>query len=278
MAYRTVNETFWISPSVKKLKKAEKYVYLYLITNPHSHYSGLYYLPSSRVIQSESGMKETEFMSSMKKLIDEKAVMFDLESGLVWIVKMLKNLNGGKDLNSKQIKGLRTHIDKLPDFSIIRKFSQFYHLDTSMDRAIDTPMDTPIDRTSDRSIDRSTDERKQKQKQITDVKSTTKVKRQEQSNVNSTSIKNDTVVRLSSFLKGKEERVVSDQWKLTVEIYDSGILRYTKLFIYSAMLQSKGRKNPVGYLIKLLSLGDYVPTDEALRNATISLRDQEIFV
>ena len=45
MAYKAIHDTFWTDPDTKNLKPNDKLVFLYLITNSHTHYSGIYYLP-----------------------------------------------------------------------------------------------------------------------------------------------------------------------------------------------------------------------------------------
>ena len=43
--YRTICCELWTDPKVQSLSVPSTYLFLYLITNTHSHLSGLYYLP-----------------------------------------------------------------------------------------------------------------------------------------------------------------------------------------------------------------------------------------
>src|SRR5688572_3122740 len=47
VSFRTVQTHFWTDPDVRKLPPDSKLLLLYLITNPHTHVSGIYYLPIS---------------------------------------------------------------------------------------------------------------------------------------------------------------------------------------------------------------------------------------
>ncbi|MDI6761149.1 MAG: hypothetical protein QMD05_10030, partial [Candidatus Brocadiaceae bacterium] len=88
MAYRTIDETFWSDPKIKKhLSVEEKLLFLYLITNPHSHYSGIYYLPIA-TITDETSIPEKKLHPCLTHLARVGLGWYDYENDIVWVVNM----------------------------------------------------------------------------------------------------------------------------------------------------------------------------------------------
>jgi len=72
MAYKTINDSFYFDPEVKCLPKAASDLLLYLIINPHSHFSGIYYLPLANVpveskLSADDVNKALDILSRVKK-------------------------------------------------------------------------------------------------------------------------------------------------------------------------------------------------------------------
>ncbi|MFQ6105413.1 MAG: hypothetical protein ACE5OP_14155 [Candidatus Glassbacteria bacterium] len=67
MAYKILSEDFWTDPEVQQLKPEERYLFLYLITNPNSHFSGIYYLPIPFMV-SETGLSERALRGGLEAL------------------------------------------------------------------------------------------------------------------------------------------------------------------------------------------------------------------
>lgn len=87
--YRNIDAAFWTDKKVRRLKPSERLLFLYLITNPHTHVSGLYYLPWL-IAQHESGLTKEDLDLAATTLSDMKLCRFDHENELVWVVQMFK--------------------------------------------------------------------------------------------------------------------------------------------------------------------------------------------
>ena len=118
MAYKNIHDTFWTDSKIRKLSKDEKLLLLYLITNPHSHYTGIYYLPGA-LITVESGVD----LKALSKLIAGGFVKYDPEAMIVWVVKMAKYQMAGK--SPKLIQGAFRHLESMESF-LCGEFETFY--------------------------------------------------------------------------------------------------------------------------------------------------------
>ena len=123
MAYKTIDETFWTDPDVKKkLTPLEKLFFLYLISNPHSHYSGIYYLPKSFIVD-ETGITLAVINKTLEKY--PKMAQYDPEKEIIWVVNMAKHQikQGNRD---NLIKGIGAHLNTLHKSILIKGFLNHY--------------------------------------------------------------------------------------------------------------------------------------------------------
>lgn len=121
MSYKLIHETFWTDPKVKELSVKNKLLFLYCITNPHSHYSGIYYLPES-VIKEETGLSKKEIRYGIDTLSERYLVKYDPQISCIWVVKMFKFQAQGE----KQLKGIENHLKILHNSSLIKDFLDYY--------------------------------------------------------------------------------------------------------------------------------------------------------
>ncbi len=87
--YRTIDASFWTDAKVRKLGVNDRLLFLYLITNPHTHVSGLYYLPLL-IAQHESGIASKPLRYAIDTLSIAGISRYDFENELVWVVRMFK--------------------------------------------------------------------------------------------------------------------------------------------------------------------------------------------
>ncbi len=78
MSYKQIHETFWTDPQVKKYKPTYRYLFFYLISCPHAHYSGLYYLPLMYA-ENETGLTREEVTKGITFLIDKGHIFYDYD-------------------------------------------------------------------------------------------------------------------------------------------------------------------------------------------------------
>jgi len=118
--YRTICCELWTDPKVKALSHFEKLLFLYLITNPHSHYCGLYYLPSV-MMQHEVNIGMA-FEGALKGLRTPCLAYYDHEFEQVWVKKMYQYQGNGKNMD----KGAASHLRTLHNSSLIHDFIAYY--------------------------------------------------------------------------------------------------------------------------------------------------------
>ena len=122
MAYKPVHDTFWSDPMIRKLPFEEKGFMLYLITNPHAHYSGIYYLPIV-FIQTETGLPKRKVKEIMTKLEQIGRIKYDPLYEMVWVVNMAKH----QVKSETQIKGVEKHFHMIHPSHLIVAFLQHYN-------------------------------------------------------------------------------------------------------------------------------------------------------
>ncbi len=124
MSYKIIHETFWTDPKVRRLSEKGKLLLLYLITNPHSHYSGIYYLPIS-LISEETGLPRRIIEQGLRILGDASLILRDGTSNVVWIRNMAKHqMTQGNPTNV--VKGINNHLATLHNSPLIKHFVEAY--------------------------------------------------------------------------------------------------------------------------------------------------------
>ncbi len=119
-----IDGSFWTDPKVRALKPDERYLLLYLITNPHRHFSGLYYLPFGTIVE-ESGRPAKKNEESMLKLSTSKLATCDPEHQMVWICNMAKHQT--RRMNKvNAIEGIRNHLITVHETMLVNLFLEHY--------------------------------------------------------------------------------------------------------------------------------------------------------
>ena len=119
--YRTIQMALWADPKVKRLTVEGKLLFVYLITNQHSHVSGIYYLP--RVLASlETGIKERSLDTLYHTLSGLGLLVWDGVSEIVWIKKMLARQAKGEKININVAR----HLATIHNLVMVKEFMAFY--------------------------------------------------------------------------------------------------------------------------------------------------------
>jgi hypothetical protein len=87
--YRTIDAALWTDPKVRSLSPDAKLLFVYLITNPHSHLSGMYYLPRALMAQ-ECSLSSRALISARDTLSRSELCQFDDGLDIVWVCGMMK--------------------------------------------------------------------------------------------------------------------------------------------------------------------------------------------
>lgn len=104
-----------------KLNAYEKYLFLYFISNPHTHLSGIYYLPMPLII-CETGLSEQNIKKGIDTLSSAGRVRIDLISSVIWVKNMLRYQGSGP----KVIKGVANQLATLHNSPLINEFLAHY--------------------------------------------------------------------------------------------------------------------------------------------------------
>jgi hypothetical protein len=119
--YRTIQTSLWSDPKIKTIPANGKLLFVYLITNPHTHVSGIYYLPSL-FISYETSLSSPDLAEAMDILIKADLVALDKENEIVWVKNMLRYQGGGINIMlavAKQMKELQRS-------NLVEKFIKHY--------------------------------------------------------------------------------------------------------------------------------------------------------
>ncbi len=129
MAYKTIEETFWKDTEMKRtLSFEERSLLAYLITNPHAHYSGVYYLPKSFIVEeTRLTLKVVDkYLRALSASSSGKFyAMYDEQHDVVWVKNMLRYQV--KASNKKKIlQGTAKQLKTLHGSPLIKEFLGYY--------------------------------------------------------------------------------------------------------------------------------------------------------
>lgn len=119
--YRTIDTRFWSDPKIRKLSIDARHLFFYLITNQHTHVSGIYYLPRATVTH-ETYFPKGKLDTLCDTLTSAGLVGFDTENDLVWVKNMMKYQGRGKKNNISAAR----HVETLHKSLLINEFLDAY--------------------------------------------------------------------------------------------------------------------------------------------------------
>jgi hypothetical protein len=149
VSYKQIHETFWTDPDVKKYKPMVRYLFAYLITGPHAHYSGIYYLPLV-YIENETGLSKKDIEAHLSFLQEKGHVIYDHHREVVFVKsEMIYQSDNQRDgrviLNEKHITGIKKHFTTLHKSPLIANWLETYAYLNIEYTAIDTPIGRGMD-------------------------------------------------------------------------------------------------------------------------------------
>lgn len=129
--YATVSPLFWTGSTGKKLRKnadAQR-VAFYLMTCPHSHQTGIYYLPMLYLVN-EVGIVEKGASKALAWLSDEGFAKYDVTTEWVWVCEMASwQIGSGLSESDKRCKGVQQYLATIPALPFIGSFHARYAVD-----------------------------------------------------------------------------------------------------------------------------------------------------
>jgi hypothetical protein len=119
--YRTIETSMWSDPKIRALCPKGKLLFVYLVTNNHTHVSGIYYLPNV-LAQHETGLENGSYDTLCHTLSERDLVNFDNEHEVVWVKNMFRHQGRGE----KNIIAASMHLKSLHNSILCIKFSEKY--------------------------------------------------------------------------------------------------------------------------------------------------------
>jgi hypothetical protein len=115
--YRTICTQLWTDKNIQALSIQGKLLFVYLITNPHTHLSGIYYLPQE-LIRKETGLSDTLCNTLLDTLSECERAHYDPETSTVFVVNMFEYQGKGPKNEKSAAKQLETlhHTRLIPLF------------------------------------------------------------------------------------------------------------------------------------------------------------------
>lgn len=119
--YRTICTQLWTDPKVRTLSMPGKLLFLYCITNPHTHLSGVYYLPVE-LIRKEAGLSDTLSHTLFDTLSEIGLCHRDADTETIFVTNMFRYQGRGE----KNERAAARHLATLHHSSIIQQFLVCY--------------------------------------------------------------------------------------------------------------------------------------------------------
>ena len=123
MAYRSIETKIWQDSKFKKLDVNCKLVFVYLITNIHTHYCGLYYIPI-QLIGLELDMPFRDVDAAINNLISTGFIKYDNSNSVVWVINMTKYQC--KSSQVKLIIGIHHYLEGI-DSTLVNDYFVYYN-------------------------------------------------------------------------------------------------------------------------------------------------------
>ena len=111
-----ISPTFWTGPTGRQLRKAGaevQLVALYLMSSPHTNYSGLFQLPLN-YIANDTGLSMEAVRKALSAIESVGFARYDETSECVWIVEGAKWQLGELKPADKRVAGLQKEFDAVP--------------------------------------------------------------------------------------------------------------------------------------------------------------------
>lgn len=132
--YGTVSPLFWTGKTGKRLRsdRDAQLVALYLMTNPHSHQTGLYYMPVM-YLANETGIPLEGASKALQKLEAEGFCRYDQDTEWVWVCEMAAwQIGTGLKATDKRVLGVQQYLESAPDLpftkSFVTRYAEDFHL------------------------------------------------------------------------------------------------------------------------------------------------------
>jgi hypothetical protein len=129
--YGIVSPMFWTGSSGKKLRENHEaqVLALYLMTGPHAHQTGMYYLPLM-YLSHETGIAQKGATKALQTLQADNFSVYDVQCEWIWVREMAAwQIGRLLTENDKRAKGVQQYLASVPERPFKGAFIERYKLD-----------------------------------------------------------------------------------------------------------------------------------------------------
>ncbi len=122
--FRTIDFGFWRDMKLEEIPFDLSSFFVWLFTNEHSHYSGLYYIPIE-TMSYDTGLPIEDIEKRLATLAVKPYVLYDKDTCFIWVVNMAKRqVKAGNAVN--MIKGINKQLETIKSPLLVRQFIERY--------------------------------------------------------------------------------------------------------------------------------------------------------
>ena len=124
---KTIRDTFWISEDVFDLSKDAKLLYIYIITNNFSHFTGIYRMNFGQA-GVELRMDSDEILSSFDEVVSKGKIFYDKDTMVIFAKNIIKYAIPGfpEGITKFHRIGVKNHFSKIPKTYLCDEFYRMY--------------------------------------------------------------------------------------------------------------------------------------------------------
>ncbi len=119
--YRSVNTKFWTDPVTKILSSTERFVFIYLMTSPRSHLSGVYSIPVDAIAK-DTRVTRPRVVDGLRALERHGKIVYDHDTEEVWVVNMLKHQGRGQKID----RAVQKSLDEIHSKDVVKRMVNHY--------------------------------------------------------------------------------------------------------------------------------------------------------
>jgi hypothetical protein len=126
-----VSPLFWTGNTGKLLRtdRDAQVVAIYLMTSPHSHQTGLYYLPKMYLAH-ETGIPLEGACKALERLAEDSFCVYDDASEWIWVREMAAwQIGTGLKPLDKRCEGVHKYLESVPKLPFLGEFVERYEDD-----------------------------------------------------------------------------------------------------------------------------------------------------
>lgn len=146
-SYSTIKPTIWlvqgeVKTIMDKYSEVECMLYMYLLTAPHAHLSGIYQCPII-YITNETQLSATKIKRALNNLASIDLVHVDKVTDVVWIPRMLDHAAGRLSEPDNRLKGIKAHLKTLPNCLLVDYFCEYNKITPPDNKPLVSPLQAP---------------------------------------------------------------------------------------------------------------------------------------